>query len=115
MSKACDMKRMTFALLMLVSISCASPARQTYVGHDQTSAYLRIGGEWGGEWNGLKLGMTKDDARRLLGKPYQVNYEGEAVGEFWCYEPCGYVTFSDGTVSGWRSPSEFMCDLLRPS
>ncbi len=108
------MKRMTFTLLMLVSISCVSPARQTYVGSGQPRPIYMIQTARG-EWNGLKLGMTRDEARRLLGKPYQVNHEGESVGEFWCYEPCGYVTFSDGELSGWLVPSELRCNIMRPS
>lgn len=106
------MRRMTFAFLMMLAVSCASPARQSYVGRGQPRVHDIIGGEW----NGLSLGMTKDDARLLLGEPYQVNKEELSVGdEFWCYEPCGYVKFSDGRVSAWCVPSEWMCYLLRPT
>lgn len=105
------MRRMTIAFLIMVTVSCVSPARQSYVGRGQPRVRHIIGGEW----NGRKPGMTKDDARRLLGEPYQVNNEGESVREFWCYAPCGFVAFSDGQVSDWRVPSEFMCWALRPS
>ena len=109
------MRRMAVSLLMLVTVSCASPARQTYVGSGQRRTIYMTRSAWG-EWNGLKLGMTRDEARRLLGKPYQVNHEGDSVGEFWCYEPCRYVTFRDGEVSGWLVPSELRCQvLMRPS
>ena len=88
------MKRMTFTLLMMVTVSCVSPARLSYVGRGQP----RVHSMSGGEWNGLKPGMTKDDARLLLGEPYQVNL-AESGEEFWCYEPYGYVMFNAGKVS----------------
>ena len=56
------------------------------------------------EWDELSKGMTKASVLALLGKPYQVN-ELSVRGEFWCYAPYGYVTFSDGKVIRWRRPS----------
>ena len=109
------MRRMTLALLMLVSVSCASPAHQSYggSGRPHVGYYFR---ELGGEWNGLKLGMTKDDARRLLGEPYQINTKEVSVGgEFWCYSPYGYVLFRNDKVSGWQVPNENLAILYRPS
>ena len=109
---------MTFALLMLVSVSCASPAHQSHVGSGSphVGRFPSVHKMFGGEWNGLKLGMTKDDARRLLGEPYQINTKEVSVGgEFWCYSPYGYVLFCNDKVSGWQVPNENLAILYRPS
>ena len=101
------MKRM-ISLVMLVSISCASPARHSYEDRSRPHNFS------GGEWNGLTFGMTKNDARLRLGKPFKVNQDAESGDEFWFYEQCGYVTFSDGKVSRWYAPNEMLASILRP-
>ncbi len=96
------MRRITFSLLMIVSVSCANSTRLSY--EDRSSP--RVDHSTVAEWDELSRGMTKDDVRLLLGEPYRIIEEAVSVsGEFWCYAPYGYVTFSDGKVIRWRRPS----------
>ena len=57
-------------------------------------------------WRSLKLGMTKDEVKHLLGEPGQIIVDG-LLGDRWCYPDVlsADVNFKpDGTVSGWKEP-----------
>lgn len=52
-------------------------------------------------WRTLKVGMSYDEVRALLGEPSRVN--GGIVAR-WLYASQGEVTFVENRVSSWREP-----------
>lgn len=58
-------------------------------------------------WRRLKVGMSENDVRKILGEPFRI--EGGRSAD-WFYDPNGIgidarVYFSNGKVDQWREPS----------
>ena len=94
------MRRITFSMLLIVLVSCTNSARLSY--EDRSSP--RVDHSTVVEWDELSEDMTKASVLALLGEPYLV-HKRSVRSEFWCYEPYGYITFSDGKVTRWLVPS----------
>ena len=61
-------------------------------------------GDWKNKqnWRRLKNGMSKEEAKQILGEPDRIEAHGPL--EFWRYPNGGRVSFFDEEINGWSEP-----------